>query len=835
MMTSMFDKIAHWCVTWPWRVLAFYGFLAVAVLPLVMRLPLEADVRDTLPADLAQTMERLNTLFGTSDMAFLLVQTQPGRRADLVAFGQALQDRLTASGLMRSVEFGYAPAALAALGDVTLSHAPFLISPAHLDDLDRLLTPEGIQSRLQKTLLDLSVMGASGRDSFLLDDPLQIRPWVFARLTALRGSFRFDATSPYFLSQDGTALLVKIAGQASVHDMAGVKATVTLVQQVSEALLALPAFQGLTLKATGGYFFAAESERIIRQDIIWNVNLSILLICLLITWALRRWSVLLYGQIPTLLSLYLALGAFALLRPKLNALTLGCAASLIGLGMDYTIHILTHYFDRYEDGQAQSEAIRATVRETGRGLLFAGLTTIAAFAAFLCAGQPFLQDMGLLAGLGIFACALLSVTFLPALLACLPTRRRGAVPRSMGVTFLIVQTVRMSQIVFGISLALCVGAIVALIAWPPEFETDLRNIHATQSPTLQAQAELATIFGGSQEPLTVLIEGPSEEHVVRDLHRLHPALQGLVDEGLLAAVASPSMLYPDLDFQDAVLQRLRQKEPDALVNTLQTSLQDAGFDMAALHGYVSHIQQALEHRQRVDLAAFRALGLGELLRPFVAQDARGAVGLAVLFPTKDLWTQTDRDAITVRLTQAFERFGVRGSVTGFYTISSASAAQLGADFGRITLVATLAVVLLVSVQFRRLALIVLVLVPIACGVLWTAGLMALCGVKLNLMNMAMLPLLLGIGIDYGIYIVHRLQSHNAATLPRALQVTGIAISLSALTTQIGFGTLVFSQNQGIASVGLVALIGITACLVASLGTLPAALQLWDAVDGKAPA
>lgn len=832
MIANMCDILAGWCITWPWRVLTFYGLLALAALPLVLRLPLEADVRDTLPAELARTMERLNTLFGTSDMAFLLVQTAPGRTDDLVAFAQALQERLSASRLIRSVEFGYAPAMLTALGEVTLSYAPLLISPTHLDELDRLLTPDGITARLQKTLLDLSVMGASGRDSVLLDDPLQIRPWVFARLAALRGSFRFAATSPYFLSQDGTALLVKVAGQASIHDMASVKATVALVHEASEALLAMPPFHGLTLKATGGYFFAAESERIIRHDMIWNVNLSMFLICLLITWTLRRWSVLLYVPIPTLLSLYLALGAFALLRPKLNALTLGCAASLIGLGVDYTIHLLTQYFDHYEGGQSPPEASRRTVRESGGGLLFAACTTIVAFAAFLGAGQQFLQEMGLLAGLGIFGCALLSVTLCPALLACLPSRRRGVSPRTLGVTFLVEQSRRTAYIICSISLALCVAAVVALSLWPPGFETDLRNIHAAASPTLRVQTELAMIFGGSQEPLTLLIEGPSEEHVLGDLQRLQPDLDGLVHEGLLAAVVSPSMLYPDVAFQDAVLQRLRQKDPEALATTLVHSLQEAGFDVEVLRGYVTHLWQALEHRQRIDVAAFRDLGFADLLRPLLAHDASGAVGLAILFPTRDLWAQADRAAISARLTQALDRRRVRGSLTGFYTISYAAAVHIGVEFGRITLIALLAVVVLVSLHFRRLQLVGLVLVPLACGVLWTAGTLALCGVKVNMMNLAILPMLLGIGIDYGIYIVHCLQSHDAATLRRALQVTGTAISLSALTTQVGFGTLALSRHQGIASVGLVAFVGITACVLASLCTLPAVLQLWVLCTGK---
>jgi uncharacterized protein len=94
------------------------------------------------------------------------------------------------------------------------------------------------------------------------------------------------------------------------------------------------------------------------------------------------------------------------------------------------------------------------------------------------------------------------------------------------------------------------------------------------------------------------------------------------------------------------------------------------------------------------------------------------------------------------------------------------------------------------------------------------------------MNIGILPMLLGIGIDYGIYIVHRVRIQGTLNVHQAVHDTGTAITLSAVTTQVGFGTLALSTNQGLASVGLVVLVGITACLVASLCTLPAALQVW---------
>jgi predicted RND superfamily exporter protein len=458
--------------------------------------------------------------------------------------------------------------------------------------------------------------------------------------------------------------------------------------------------------------------------------------------------------------------------------------------------------------------------------LLAALTTGTAFSAFLVTEQPFVRDMGLLAALGIGWCFLLCVTFLPALLVCLPARRQPRRPRALGIPSVLTATLRASALVLGLSLALCLAAVAALLWWPPHFETDLRNIHAAHSPTLQTQEQLAALFGGSQEPLLLLIEGATEAHVMQELHRLEPALHALVTDGILAAVTSPSLLYPAPALQAEVLRRLQRKDPAALLTVLATRLEEAGFEMPALHAYLTRVQHALTLDTPLDLAAFKALGFEELLRPFLAHDATGAVGRALLFPRRDLWTQDERQAVTERLTRLLAALDVPGSLTGLYTISAASAARLGADFRRMTLLAVAGIVVLVTLQFRHLPSIGLALLPVGCGTLWTAGLFALCGWTLNFMNMAILPMLLGLGIDFGIYMVHRIHRRGRQHGVAAVHLTGVAIGLSAGTTQLAFGTLALSQNQGLASVGVVTLVGITACLLASLCTLPAAWHAW---------
>src|SRR4029434_9681680 len=140
------------------------------------------------------------------------------------------------------------------------------------------------------------------------------------------------------------------------------------------------------------------------------------------------------------------------------------------------------------------------------------------------------------------------------------------------------------------------------------------------------------------------------------------------------------MLYPDPSTQTTVLQRLQTKDLQQLRTVLTTGLEAAGFDVPTVQGYVDRFQRALTHQTPMDLAAFRALGFDVLLQPLLAHDTAGAVGVAMLFPTHNLWTLAARDAITQRLTTALTAYGIRGTLSGLYTVSSAAASLLSADF-----------------------------------------------------------------------------------------------------------------------------------------------------------
>jgi hypothetical protein len=158
------------------------------------------------------------------------------------------------------------------------------------------------------------------------------------------------------------------------------------------------------------------------------------------------------------------------------------------------------------------------------------------------------------------------------------------------------------------------------------------------------------------------------------------------------------------------------------------------------------------------------------------------------------------------------------------------------------LYALAAIFLVLLLDFRTLRHTLIALAPLGMGMAAALGLMALCGVPLNPANMIALPLVLGVGADNGVHVLHDyLSRRRGAQLvgPWALNAsTGRGIMVAALTTVLGFGTLMISTHRGLASLGLVLTLGVTCCMLTALVFLPAALRLLsvrgEAAEEKAP-
>jgi predicted RND superfamily exporter protein len=143
-----------------------------------------------------------------------------------------------------------------------------------------------------------------------------------------------------------------------------------------------------------------------------------------------------------------------------------------------------------------------------------------------------------------------------------------------------------------------------------------------------------------------------------------------------------------------------------------------------------------------------------------------------------------------------------------------------------------AIILFLLIDFRSFKYMILAALPLTVGAFWMVGCMALMGMKFNFVNFMTLPLILGIGIDDGVHVLHRYKKEGRLSIPLVLKYTGRAILLTSLTTMIGFGSMGLASHRGTASMGQVLFLGVGACFLSSAFVLPAIITVIEKFNGK---
>jgi hypothetical protein len=163
---------------------------------------------------------------------------------------------------------------------------------------------------------------------------------------------------------------------------------------------------------------------------------------------------------------------------------------------------------------------------------------------------------------------------------------------------------------------------------------------------------------------------------------------------------------------------------------------------------------------------------------------------------------------------------VSGEVTGFPIVFHAMSARITSGFSRAVILGAVLMALVLLVDLRSVRSVLLASIPLVLGLVWMLGGMRLLGISYNFANLVAVPLILGVGIDNGVHVIHRMRLEGCEGMSVVLRHTGRAILMGSLTTMIGFGSLALAEHRGLASLGIVLILGVGSCLVTSTVVLP---------------
>lgn len=618
-------------------------------------------------------------------------------------------------------------------------------------------------------------------------------------------------------SDDGTLCAV----YASMAHPAGDLAYAESVNERAHALFASirppDAPDDLDFEVAGDFRNAPNIKRQTERDLSKATSLSLVLVLLIVALQFRGARALLLMLIPLLVAMIGVFGLFGALGVELNIISAFTLAILAGVGIDFGLHLLTHYGERRRRGDAPREANTAALAQLLRSILVAGATTGAAFAALGTASFRGFSQMGWMAALGVLG-ALLAFLLLFAplslslhrlapekgqLLRTWPWLDRVAAP-SRKLAALIVGV----GVFAGVALGLVASGVLG--GEGLSFEYEFWRLRPSGVSTRHDAG--SAVQGGRGTVVYLLAEEPEE--LARTMAGLRGEGEGLAlpdfpgERGDPLLLSGPDLIPADQDARMAQVARIRESIEDVLPRTrgderarLEALLDGLDFAPLTPDSLPPWVADLLVESD----GSFGTLGL--VWVPLRAADARS---MEYLSEQLVHWRRAYPGVV----------FASPPAILGEVVPG------LRRDAPQIVGLAILGLVIATLVFGRSVRRSVVVLSPIFLAVASSLGLMVLFGWKLNLYNLLVLPVTFGVGVDGAVYVVWTMST--AAPLAerwRELRITLRAIIGSTLTTIAAFGTLMISTNPGVVTLGELALVTIGLSLVTNVLWLPALLIL----------
>ncbi len=595
--------------------------------------------------------------------------------------------------------------------------------------------------------------------------------------------------------------------------------------EVEAAIERALAGSGVTAAFSGYPALAAGDQEQTMGAIKRLTPISLVLVLLLFRIAEKRPGGMLSVAAVLLLSIGAALGAVGLLTGKLTVMEMFFGVTVFGLGIDFAIHLFVRQREEVAAGRPLEEALRRTVRGAGRGVVAGGVTTAGAFLVAATAPDPAALHLGLSGGLGLLFCLPLTLIVLPSfwvLRERLRRRRSGSSGLASPAPAAPTPPVRVPGLALLVRLATsfparCLvvgGAVVALAAagLPRlQIETRLERIMNRGVPAIATVDRIQELMGTNGAPWVLSARSLDEARQFGERLDGNPLFSETVSLGVV--------LPPDLDERAAVLERLFGAEVDP----------DAEAPAGAAGGAATARAPAA-----VPLAPALALAVDALRRAATAgppdvDSLPPELRLKFVAPTGEflVWAYAaDSKADGAEARQ--QRLAVQAVDPGASGILAVVEGMMIGQRPWIPWVAAaiLAFVLIVlCVDLRRPPLVLLAGLPVLTAVPFTVGVLCWAGIPFNMMTWLVLPLIFGLGIDDGIHVVHRLLDDPTQPIREGALSVGRAIGVTTLTTSASFSVLLFTDHPGLETMAAVMLIGLPACLLASVTVLPAAAVL----------
>ncbi len=684
----------------------------------------------------------------------------------------------------------------------------------------------------------------------------------------------------YLIADDGYSLTIVVRFVESSTDLVATNALLDNVRKLAKDLKPESYQPEMTVELGGGLVKRQAEYKSILSDVVTSAFFTIFGLCLVLGLYFRRFRAIAIVLTPLIMGIVWTLALAFTLYGELTTVTVFIFAILLGLGIDFAIHLLSGYDHARLEGKSPVDALVECFSSTGKATVLGALTTFVTFVVLSFAQFRGLSQFGTVAAMGVVASLTAMLLVLPALVLTFQHFRPYQPNTSDDQQSFLTNLISDSFISKWSKVALVGGLILTILAsfefHNVQFEENFRKIgkiqpfwisdadverdeqvaltgkmarKAAKVVMLSAQATreaiqpatfikdreqkdvgdkyTSAVSGKQSSTPTIMLFDDAES-----AKKVYEVMKDMFDKGELTTIASLASIYAFLPAtpEEQAARMVEIEKIRALLDKEGTAfLSD------------KQVEKVNELRERLDVKPITTKDLpewtkhlfkeaGAKAKPPAAGEPYAYEYLIYINESIDQMKGGEARRFLKEVAEVRQKTGVDVRIGSQSYIYVAMLDEIKTDGARMMLIAIFFVFLILAVGFKSPFRSLISMIPLAMGTMWAFGFMAWFGIKLDFFNVIIIPVVVGIGVDDGVHFYHHYLHEGRGSIASVFRKVGSAVVMTSVTSIIGFGGLAVTSHKGLQSIGYVAITGIVFTLLSTLLLMPSLLWLAEKMN-----
>jgi uncharacterized protein len=672
--------------------------------------------------------------------------------------------------------------------DFVNQNLPLFLNENDYKEIERKLQKDSIAKQVENNYISLASPTSLVTKEFIKKDPLGITFLGIKKLNALNISKDFRLEDNYIVTKDGKNLLLFIDPKNKSNDTKNNEVFINQLNEIKNNLN--KQFKGkIEISYFGSPVIAVANAQQIKKDIQNTVIISMTVLFILLIYYFRNFFTPIIIFLPTVFSVLLALLILYFIKDKISAISLSVGAILIGITIDYALHILTHY--------KHNNNIEELYKEITQPIILSSATTAVSFLCLVFVRSEALKDLGLFAAITVILSSVSALIIVPQLYKPKNKEKKantnfidkiGSYPYEKNKPLIIGCSIIIMACLFGFR---HVG-----------FNEDIGDLNYIPKDLKISEAKLQKLSDITSKSIYTISYGDSEEEALERNSQLSQFLEKEKQDGKILSYNSIGNVVLSEKDQQKKIENWKKfwdtHKKDQIISELIDNGNKFGFNSSAFDQFNENLNKNYSPLSLKDYSAVKALQISEFLSQ---ENGFYTVSNVVKVDEKkrDAFikdVEKNHDALAIDRQQMNENF----------------LGLLKRDFNTLINYSLLAIVLTIIVFFRNFELTVLTMFPIVLTGVVTAGILYFFGLELNIFSTVVCTLIFGVGDDFSIFLTKAMQKEHT-TGKNELPTYRTSIILAVFTTILSIGSLIFAKHPALHSLALVALIGMFSVII----------------------